>query len=57
MVRDIYANHPDYAPHGNCPYNLQNDSVLRELSENTAVILNAERSQDQISATVRFGIA
>lgn len=57
MVRDIYANHPDYAPHGACPYNLQNDSVLRELGDNTAVILETDRADNLITSTARFGIA
>lgn len=57
MVRDIYANHPDYAPHGACPYNLENDSVLRELENQTAVVLMADRSDTGITATARFGIA
>lgn len=57
LVEDIYANHPDYAPHGACPYNLQNDSVLRELDAQTGVILEVDRTANQIAATVRFGIA
>lgn len=56
LVRDIYANHPDYAPYGECPYNLQNDSVLRDLAENTGVILQANRTDDLITSNVRFGI-
>lgn len=57
LVEDIYTNHADYAPHGTCPYNLQNDSVLRELSDQTGVVLEYERNDSEISATVRFGIA
>ena len=57
LVSDIYANHPDYAPFGACPYNLTNDSVLRELSDETGVVLKTERTEEQLTATVRFGIA
>lgn len=57
LISDIYAKHPDYAPHGPCPYNLTNDSVLRELADQTAVVLDATRSENLIEASVRFGIA
>jgi protocatechuate 3,4-dioxygenase beta subunit len=57
LVTDIYANHPDYKDHGACPYNLKNDSVLRELSEETGVILKTARTEEQLTASVRFGIS
>lgn len=56
LVSDIYANHPDYVDHGACPYNLTNDSVLRDLSDQTGVVLQAERTENQLTASVRFGI-
>ena len=57
LVTDIYANHPDYKEFGACPYNLGNDSVLRDLEDQTGVILAAERTEEQLTASVRFGIA
>ena len=57
MVTDIYANHPDYKDYGPCPYNLENDSALRDIADQTGVILNTERTPDLITATARFGIA
>jgi len=56
MVSDIYANHPDYNDYGACPYNLTNDSALRDLEDQTGVVLQTESTADQIKATVRFGI-
>jgi protocatechuate 3,4-dioxygenase beta subunit len=56
LVTDVYANHPDYAAHGACPYNLKNDSVLRSLSDQTGVVLETERTKEQLIASVRFGI-
>lgn len=57
LVADIYANHPDYKDYGACPYNLSNDSLLRDLNNGTGVILTTERTQEQLTASVRFGIA
>ena len=57
MVADIYANHPDYKDYGACPYNLTNDSALRDLASETGVVLKTERTENLISASVRFGIA
>ncbi len=57
LVNDIYTNHPDYMAHGTCPYNLDNDSVLRELEDQTAVVLAANRTETHITASARFGIA
>ena len=56
LVSDIYANHPDYKDFGPCPYNLKNDSALRDLSEETGVILKTNRNEKQLSVSVRFGI-
>lgn len=56
LVADIYANHPDYIDYGSCPYNLTNDSALRDLSDETGVVLKTERTKDLLTATVRFGI-
>jgi len=57
LVTDIYANHPDYKDFGACPYNLTNDSALRDLADQTGVILKTERTEEQLTASVRFGIA
>ncbi len=57
MVADIYANHPDYKDYGACPYNLTNDFALRDLARETGVVLKTERTENLISASVRFGIA
>jgi protocatechuate 3,4-dioxygenase beta subunit len=57
LVTDIYANHPDYVEYGPCPYNLKNDSVLRELDDETGVVLKTERTEELLTASVRFGIA
>lgn len=57
LTGEIYKAHPDYAPHGLCPYNLTNDLVLGELSGGTGVILQAVRQPDRIDATLRVGIA
>ena len=57
LVADIYANHKDYKDYGPCPYNLNNDSALRDLNEETGVVLKTERTEDQLTATVRLGIA
>lgn len=57
MVANIYANHPDYKDFGTCPYNLKNDSALRELADQTGVVLNTKRTQERIIASARFGIA
>lgn len=56
LVTDIYANHPDYKEFGPCPYNLENDSALRDLSENTGVVLKTTRTESQLTASARFGI-
>lgn len=57
LVDDIYTNHPDYLDYGTCPYNLTTDSVLRELGDQTGVILNTTRTEEQLTASARFGIA
>lgn len=57
LVADIYANHPAYRDYGACPYNLTNDSALRDLDAETGVVLDTTRTDDQLTATVRFGIA
>lgn len=57
MVADIYANHPDYKDYGACPYNLKNDSALRDIAEQTGVVVNTQRTPEQITASARFGIA
>ena len=50
------SNHPDYKEFGPCPYNLENDSALRDLSENTGVVLKTTRTESQLTASARFGI-
>jgi protocatechuate 3,4-dioxygenase beta subunit len=57
LVADIYANHPDYKDYGPCPYNLSNDSALRDLRDATGVVLKTTRSENLLSGSVRFGIA
>jgi len=57
LTSDIYANHPDYKDHGECPYNLTNDPVLKDLSDQTGVVLKTKRTENLITASVRFGIA
>jgi protocatechuate 3,4-dioxygenase beta subunit len=57
LVADIYANHPDYKDFGPCPYNLNNDSALRDLTDQTGVVLKTTRSENSLSASARFGIA
>lgn len=57
LVSDIYLNHPDYVEYGACPYNLTNDSALRDLSDETGVVLKIARTEEQLSASVRLGIA
>lgn len=57
LVADIYANHPDYKGYGPCPYNLSNDSVLRDLQEQTGVVLETIRTENLLTASVRFGVA
>lgn len=57
LVTDVYANHPDYKDYGPCPYNLKNDSVIRELNDETGVILKTERTAAQLTGSVRLGIA
>tara|TARA_R110002096_G_scaffold418279_1_gene622272 strand:+ start:3337 stop:4107 length:771 start_codon:yes stop_codon:yes gene_type:complete len=56
LVADIYTNHPDYKDYGPCPYNLSNDSALRDLREETGVVLKTVRSENLLTASVRFGI-
>lgn len=57
LVDDIYRNHPAYQAYGTCPYNLTNDSALRDLQDETGVVLDPARNEEQLSASVRFGIA
>lgn len=57
LVTDVYANHPDYKDYGACPYNLDNDSVIRDLDDQTGVILQPERTAELLTASVRFGVA
>ncbi len=57
LVADIYTNHPEYKDFGPCPYNLSNDSALRDLREETGVVLKTLRSENLLTASVRFGIA
>jgi hypothetical protein len=57
IVADIYANHPDYKDYGACPYNLTNDLALRDLASEMGIVLKTERTENLISASVRFGIA
>lgn len=57
LVADIYANHPDYKDHGACPYNLINDSALRDLEDETGVVLDPTRTENLLGASVRFGIS
>ena len=57
LVNDIYTNHPEYKDYGVCPYNLKNDSALRDLSDQTGVVLKTTRTENELTASVRFGIA
>lgn len=57
LVNDIYSNHPDYVAYGTCPYNLTNDSALMDLSDETGVVLKTTRTEEQLTASARFGIA
>jgi len=57
LVTDIYTNHPEYKDYGVCPYNLTNDPVLKDLNDETGVILKTERTDELLTASVRFGIA
>lgn len=57
LVNDIYTNHPDYVAYGTCPYNLTNDSALRDLNNETGVVLKITRTEEQLTASARFGIA
>lgn len=54
---DLYKHHPDYAPHGACPYNLNNDFILGDLADGTGVVLDVERAPDRFVASIRVGIA
>jgi len=57
LVSDIYQRHPDYVESGSCPYNLKNDSVLRDLTNETGVVLKVTRTEEKLEASVRLGIA
>lgn len=56
LVDDIYTNHPEYKDYGTCPYNLNNDSALRDLKDETGVVLDPDRTEELLTASVRFGI-
>lgn len=56
LCSEIYGSHPDYVPHGLCPYNLRNDLVLRDLEAGSGVVLAAEKLKDRVTASVRAGV-
>ena len=57
LAADIYGNHPDYVDYGLCPYNMTNDIVVGDLENGTGVILQTDRAEDRMAASIRVGIA
>ena len=57
FVREIYANHPDYAPHGLPPYTLRNDAVVGMGARGDGLLLGPVRQGDGLVAKCRLGIA
>ena len=57
LTRAIYAQHPDYAPHGACPYTHQNDAVLGNYPQAQTLLLNPLAQAEKLSADCVLAIA
>ena len=57
FARDVFATHPDYAPHGVSPYALHNDLILGARPDATGLLLHPRRVGEELAASCRLGIA
>lgn len=57
LVQQIYSSHPDYAPHGSCPYNHRNDIVLAETQTGAGLLLRPQQTASGLTAACRFALA
>ena len=57
MVQEIYASHPDYAPHGACPYNHGNDIVLAEAMAGEGLMLRPTPTASGLAASCRLALS
>ena len=53
----IYSRHPDYAPHGLCPYNHDNDVVLGSNPEAQGLLLHTSNQSDGLAAQCQLAVA
>ncbi|MEM7078636.1 MAG: hypothetical protein AAF513_08415 [Pseudomonadota bacterium] len=58
VAQQIYANHPLYAPFGECPYSLGRDSVLATSRPGRGLLLQPEgTAEDRMRAACTFWVA
>lgn len=55
LSAQIYADHPEYSPHGSCPYHSGNDIVLAQGDAN-GLLLQPRQDGSVLSAAARFSI-
>jgi protocatechuate 3,4-dioxygenase beta subunit len=57
LVQEIYSTHPDYAPHGACPYNHRNDLVLAQTMAGDGLLLNPVNAAAGLHAGCRLALS
>ena len=57
LTQAVYADHPDYAPHGASPYTNANDVVLGMSPDGEGLMLQPAVSAEGLVASCRLGIA
>lgn len=57
LAEQIYSSHPDYEPHGPCPYTANSDTVLMQGGDVNGVLLVPTEEAGTLRATARLGIA
>ena len=57
LVRAVYADHPDYAPHGTSPYTHANDGVLGMSPDSEGLLIQPVASESGLTASCKLGVA
>ncbi len=57
FMAEVYNSHPDYAPHGACPYSTSNDTVISMYPDASGLMLRPTETDDGLMATALLGIA
>jgi len=56
LTRDAFSTHPDYAPHGACPYHAKNDIVIGQDPDASGLLLKPVAQGNGLVASAMLGL-